>query len=134
MTNRKDSTRIKRLCCTAVMISLAGCNSIFPKIESNISDEDMRQFYVSMRMHDISPSNLESIPWRKNYVSMKMYEIDKSYEAYWHDIDTDDVFISFGGDIALLGLTTAATAIPVAQTTKVLAAAATAVAVIKNIL
>jgi len=64
---------------------------------------------------------------RNEYISMKMFEIDQAYYKYLTWLDIGDTGVVSSADFAQLGLTTAATAIPVAQTTKILAAAATAV-------
>jgi hypothetical protein len=56
-----------------------------------------------------------------------MYEVDVIFTNNIHDLARGDTAISLFGDIAQLGLTTAAAAIPVSQTTKVLSATATAV-------
>jgi hypothetical protein len=117
---------------TIYALLLTGCNSIFPEIHDGITQNDIDMFHQQLYTDNIYRTNLKSISWRRDYVTMKMYEIDRSYEAYWHDIDSDDTFISFGGDIVQLGLTTTGAAIPVTQTTKILSAAATAVGASKG--
>lgn len=64
---------------------------------------------------------------RNEYISIKMFEIDRAYykTITWGSIG--DTGVVSAADFAQLGLTTVATAIPVAQATKVLSAAATAV-------
>ena len=64
---------------------------------------------------------------RNNYISVKMFEIDRSYHQFITLLNASDAGIVSFANFAQLGLTTAATAIPVVQTTKVLATAATAV-------
>lgn len=130
------STYFTRICTysllTALASPLAGCIGVFPTINDTISPSDMAQFRTQLQIDDISQSNLNNLTWRKNYITMQMYEIDKEYDVYWQQIEESDTFISFGGDVAQLGLTTAATAIPVVQTTKVLAAVATGVGASKT--
>ncbi len=123
---------------TVLSSAMTGCNSVVLQIHDPIKEEDMIVFRNAL---DLDTNNIEKVQlkrdlndvaWRKNFATMKMYEIDKEFDAYWDNIDWIDVSISFGGDIAQLGLTTAATAIPVAQTTKVLSAVATAVGASKT--
>lgn len=64
---------------------------------------------------------------RNAYVAMKLFEIDRSYYNFVTLLNASDTGVISFADFAQLGLTTAATAIPVVQTTKVLATAATAV-------
>jgi hypothetical protein len=58
---------------------------------------------------------------------MKIFEIDRSYYNFVTLLNVSDTGVISFADFAQLGLTTAATAIPVVQTTKVLATVATAV-------
>lgn len=62
-----------------------------------------------------------------------MFEIDQAYYKYLTWIDIGDTGVVSAADFAQLGLTTAATAIPVVQTTKILAATATAVGGAKSV-
>jgi hypothetical protein len=64
---------------------------------------------------------------RNDYISMKMFNIDHEYFEYTQLLYTGDTGIVSVADFAQLGLTTAATAIPVVQTTKILATIATGV-------
>lgn len=66
-------------------------------------------------------------PLRNEYIAMKLFEIDRSYYNFVTLLNVSDTGVASFADFAQLGLTTAATAIPVVQTTKVLATAATAV-------
>jgi hypothetical protein len=70
---------------------------------------------------------------RNEYIAMKMFEIDQAYYKYLTWIDIGDTGVVSAADFAQLGLTTAATAIPVVQTTKILSAAATAVGGAKSV-
>ena len=70
---------------------------------------------------------------RNEYIAIKMFEIDQAYYKYLTWVNISDTSIVSAADFAQLGLTTAATAIPVAQTTKILAATATAVGGAKSV-
>lgn len=74
-----------------------------------------------------STCNFADPACRNTFVTMRMYDIDVRFTEYVHELSRTDTSIALAGDVIQLGLTTAATAIPVTQTTKVLAAAATAV-------
>lgn len=70
---------------------------------------------------------------RNSCVTLKMAEIDAKYHDYVHNWKNGDVWLNLFGDLTVLGLNTAGATIPVAQTTKLLASAATAIGGAKTV-
>jgi hypothetical protein len=66
-------------------------------------------------------------PERDTYLTEKMFVIDRNYAFYERNIARDDNFVKFFGSLATIGMSTAATVIPLGSTTKILTATVTAV-------
>ncbi|MEF3366585.1 hypothetical protein V3H18_08575 [Methylocystis sp. 9N] len=94
----------------------------FPEYELNVIKSGA-EGYIFHHEYTYYPDKLR----RNQYISVKMFDIDREYFNFVSLLNVSDTGVASFSDFAQLGLTTAATAIPVVQTTKVLATAATAV-------
>lgn len=70
---------------------------------------------------------LDSSDGRNRFVVAKMFVIDRNYHVYESKLGKENEFANFATSIASLGVSTAGATIPVGQTTKILAAAATGI-------
>ncbi len=130
--------RVAVLIC--VSLALSGCNGrLLGSVEPGANPTELNLIRAHSGLpgcfyddgvsdHPVcSTCNFSDYACRNTFVTMRMYDIDVRFIEYLHELSRTDTSIALAGDIIQLGLTTAATAIPVTQTTKVLAAAATAV-------
>lgn len=128
---------LSTLACIACILC-GGCSPgrVFSKVHGDQFDNafpDGELLFIERSITDISegtpamPSIDSDKDKRNRYISVKMFEIDRSYFQFVTLLNATDTGVVTFADFAQLGLTTAATAIPVVQTTKVLATAATAV-------
>jgi hypothetical protein len=106
-----------------------GCRSI--EYFSQVSHADQFGNAFGTDMDSIEATALRvgtlDLPRRNEFIAMKLFEVDRNYYYFLTLLNVSDTGIASFADFAQLGLTTAATAIPLVQTTKVLATAATAV-------
>ncbi|WP_292532043.1 hypothetical protein [Methylocystis sp.] len=126
----KSARRVFVVSAIAIAASLnGGCRSLeyFSQIShadqfGNVFDTDIPAIEATAESAQVMGK-----PRRNEYIAMKLFEIDRNYYNFVTLLNVSDTGVASFADFAQLGLTTAATAIPVVQTTKVLATAATAV-------
>jgi len=148
---RTVSLNLRRIATVGVSCSLlcfiGGCNST--RIFSEVHEDQFSNTFSPTELDILENSVMTTVKYdgqvevvipditdnnsRNRYVAMKMFEMDREYFKYVTLLTAADTGVVSFADFAQLGLTTAATAIPVVQTTKVLAAVATAVGGAKGV-
>jgi hypothetical protein len=101
-----------------------------PTLDYAYTVEDAAYFQGRLqyiRDHIDSQTDTRAKQWRNEFLALKMATIDSAYRVYEERLTHDDSAINLSGTLASLGLTTAASLVPAAQTGKVLSATATAV-------
>jgi hypothetical protein len=115
-------------------ICIAGCTHLVPSVRQpdrlySIDDE------IAWVRYDLGTQNgLLSAYWaspntttRNAVITERMYAIDVLYTKYESQLTHENQDVNFGATAVELGLTTAATLVPVAQTTRLLSGIATGV-------
>jgi len=103
-----------------------------------LPDQYQQQTHTELKMLESNSSEYllggDSSPTGRNdYISMKMFEIDREYFGFVGVLFAGDTGVVSAADFAQIGLSTAASAIPVMQTTKILSTVATGVGAGKSI-